>query len=639
MAKWICIVITLLGVMHLSAQDITTKRDLSKKYKKVLQKSEADAAAGNYTKGIAKVLKVLKKYPDFHEGYLRLGGYYYNTKEYQKSKQALEQALTYPDADNTNTYYSLGYLQNEMEDYDGAVKTLSLFVETASPKNRKLDKAHALLASSRVAAVLVNNPVPFNPIPLEKVNTPSHEYLPQWTIDGKQLIFTRRVRGQEDFFKADREADTLGLPHPITSLNTVQNEGASSISADGNVLIFTGCDYRGNKGCDLYYSIKSEGTWSTPVNMASINSTSWDAQPCLSADGNLLLFSSKRSGGIGNKDVWYVTKNKRGSWDNPRPLPNNINTTKDEESPYLHPDGKTLYFRSNGHPGMGSFDIFKTTYDAVQREWSDPQNIGYPINSRGNDGALSLSADGMMAYMASDRLSRDSDNPNLDIFYFEMPESSRPTPTTYLNLKIMDASNGKPLEASISIVDYDAQDTIVIRQLAEKGFITLPLPAGRGYTCFVEHDGYTFYSQYLETDTIPQALKPYELTVKLSPLASKADEAKPITLNNIFFASGSSELLHASQAEIQKLFELLTGDTAITLEIVGHTDNVGKDEDNQRLSEERAHAVIQALIQLGADANRLKHKGLGESQPIDTNDTEDGRKNNRRTECYITYQK
>lgn len=218
--------------------------------------------------------------------------------------------------------------------------------------------------------------MPFEPFNLgPSINSTDHEYLPSLTADGRTLVFTRRIMGQEDLFESTRRDTGWTKAVPLTEINTRDNEGAHCISADGNLLLFTACNRTSGLGsCDIFYSQKIDGRWRAPGGIGKpINSEFWESQPSLSADGRTLFFASDRPGGYGGSDIWVSYLDASNRWTNPVNLGNTVNTTGSDQSPFLHPDGVTLYFSSDGHPGMGGTDLYFTRWDG--KKWSTPVNL------------------------------------------------------------------------------------------------------------------------------------------------------------------------------------------------------------------------------------------------------------------------
>jgi outer membrane protein OmpA-like peptidoglycan-associated protein len=462
-------------------------------------------------------------------------------------------------------------------------------------------------------------------------------------MEGDRMIFTRRVGGQEDFYIAEVKDGEFMRVAAVEGLNTPQNEGIHTISADGRTMIFTACDRRktGIGSCDLYYAHLDSDYWTVPSNMGKVvNSISWDSQPSLTADGKTLFFGSGRQDGYGGNDIWVTTRTDTSGWTFPTLLPEEINTSGNEESPFIHPDGHTLYFRSDKHIGMGGYDIFYSRYTDSTQTWAPAKNIGYPINTEGSEGALSVSLDGKTAFFASDMAYlNDKSNANLDIYSFELYPEARPILTTFIKATVTDKETGLPLTANYTIEVLSDNMNPTTGKADPKGTFINSLPTNQSYALFIKMSGYIHHSENFNLQGIQDALNPYIIDIQLTK-ANKAEsnnqaKAEPIVLNNIFFESGKANLKSASYYELNTLAQNLVNNPSIKIQIIGHTDNVGSDVDNQILSEARAKSVADALVLRGIAQERVSYLGLGESQPIADNETEEGRKTNRRTEFIL----
>lgn len=627
------------------AQDIVTRKSMNKKWKKTYRKGLNAMRANEYDEAVKQFDKILKKEPNFVELYLRKGSIYYMTNELEKSKENFLHAISIAPEFDKEMYYSAGQVLMKKEEFDQAAYHLEAYLDRDPENARKLKKAKSLLRIAKFSHEAINNPVPFDPFMLpESINTSESEYNPMLSIDGSQLVFTRRVGGQEDFYES--EIDTSGnysIATEVSMLNTPINEGAHTLSADGNFMVFTACDRRDSKGgCDLYYSRKKNGEWIEPINMGPvINTPAWESQPSLSADGQMLYFTSNRKGGKGGKDIWVSLRaGDNNGWTKPINLDAPINTAGNEESPFIHADGLTLYFRSDYHPGMGGFDLFLSQRGINAISWSAPKNLGYPINSSGDEGALTVSLDGEHAYFASDKAyGKDDPNANLDIYSFELHDAIRPRKTTYLKVQIVDALTQQPLsDNNLILTDGATGDTIQQLSKVADTWMT-SLPAGQSYGLAVEREAYVFQSRYFDLVDPSDKLTPYDLKIEMIPLP-KTDTPevvfdKPVVLNNIFFETGSAVLLDISLVEINRLAQMLRDQPDLQIHIIGHTDNVGSDADNMKLSKDRAQSVYQALVEAGVSSQRMSFEGKGETEPIADNDTEDGRRANRRTEFLL----
>ncbi|MDF1697076.1 MAG: OmpA family protein [Saprospiraceae bacterium] len=645
--KFIRIGLSILSILLVAssiiAQGVVKRSDLDKKTLKIYKNAIAEGRGKKYDKSLKLFAKVLKKYPTFLDARLRKAGMLHNQKKYESSANEFKKAIELDPEYDPQMYFSLAIVQRDLDRYDLAAESFQQYINRASKSNRK-ERAIEYRDQALFIHKAKENPVPFNPEKMDGgISSSYSEYVPLMNIEGNQMVFTRKVNGQEDFYSAHIENGEVVNVKELTSLNTPLNEGVHTLSADGNTLIFTACERRktGIGSCDLYYSFRKGENWSIPSNMGKIiNSISWDGQPSLSSDGKRLFFSSGRQDGYGGNDIWMSTRTDTSGWTLPIVLPDEINTTGNEESPFIHPDGHTLYFRSDKHIGMGSFDIFYSRYVDSTKMWSKPTNIGYPINTEGNEGAFSVSLDGRKAFYTSDMAYlNDKSNANLDIYTFDLYEDARPMATTFIKAQIIDAITKEPLVANYSIVPLQKKLNKVSGKSDVSGSMISSLPTNFNYAFFVEKEGYLLYSESFRLEGIQYATDPYILKIELFPVpkatSSNLNIAKPIVLNNIFFESGLAELKKESDIELFRLSENLKENATVQIEIHGHTDNVGSKVANLKLSEKRAEAVAQALIQLGVSSDRISFKGFGEDKPVDTNDTEEGRKNNRRTEFVI----
>jgi len=616
-----------------------TKEDLSSKLLILFDKAKKEAQKGNLVKSNKHYEKLLKAKPDFAEGGLRMASNWYHLKEYQKAESGFKRVIeAYPDYD-PEMYYSLGMVYQDQKKYLPAAASFDEFVKRNTNNPEKKTKAASLRDNLLFRSQAMTNPVPFNPENVGNgINTNFSEYSPSLSLDGGTMIFTRNI-GQEDFYISYKDSmGNFGKAMPLISLNSVFNDGAHAISADGTYLVFTSCDRKDAFGsCDLYFSIFENGKWTIPVNMGhKVNSAAWDSQPVLSPDGRTLLFSSRRLGTLGGNDLWMTWRNEKNAWVTPVNLGPQVNSAGDDETPFLHPDGMTLYFRSNGRVGMGNFDIYVCRRNDIHGPWGEPENIGYPINSEGAEGAFVVSLEGKKAYFSSDSDYKTGKNmKQLDIYSMDLYERARPRPSTFVKGKVFDAVTGKPLEARITVKDLTTGNTVFEVPRAADGWFISGISTGINYICIAQYPGYRYYSQNFDLLATATPDKPYILDIRMDPV-EKIPENIPVVLHNIFFNTGSAELLPESVSEIDLLVSLLKENPLYRIKITGHTDNVGSDADNIALSVARAKSVADALKARGIDNARITYEGKGESAPVTTNDTEEGRRQNRRTEYSLS---
>jgi len=564
-------------IFFLSSSTLFSQQNISKKASESYKKAELAFHIADYDKALNYCRQALKKEADFVKAYLLLTEIYVK-KDDKKTASATLQQLISRNVSIVSSVYLLGAkLEQELGRYENMKLYLDFYEAHPDKKDDDRWTFELLKKSHQYALWALQNPVAFLPENLGKaINTANDEYLPCLTADGKKLIFTRRLPiensataniEQEDFYVSYwdneqwTEAVSIGAP-----INTDYNEGAGTISADGRILIFTACagvgkEYgagrQGFGSCDLFVSFREGEKWSNPQNMGQpINTTQWESMPSLSADGRSLYFirADRTKSNSGDIYVSHLQDNKR--WSTPQKLPDNINSRGKEHSVFIHPNGHTLYFSSNGHPGMGGFDIF-VTEKINDSTWCDPKNLGNPINTHHDENSILVSADGKYAYFAANR---EDGYGKMDIYRFEMPQQLRPEP--------------------------------------------IPL--------------------------LPKIIAENE---QIFP--GKIETGASLIMHNIFFDFDQSDLQPESQTELARLIEFLQKNPTVSIEIEGHTDNQGDDLHNFKLSEARAKAVMDFLIAKGISQDRLTSKGYGSTKPIQPNETEEGRAANRRTECRI----
>lgn len=642
--------IALCGFTGLWAQGDTgyvTMKTASGKLQKRYEKALSYGRGGDYERALRELEKILEAEPRFIDAFITRAAIFEEQEKLAEAVDNYERVLEIAPAYEPRVWYRLAMVEQRQRKYPEAADHLQRLLEEPDLDERLRRQAERNLAEFRIAAELMRNPVPFKPESLgDNINTNESEYLPSFTADGEYLVYTARVRGQEDFMISRKVDGVWQKGQPIEEINTPLNEGAQSISADGRLLVFTACNRRdGLGGCDLYYSVFRNESWSRPQNIGRpVNSAAWESQPSLSADGKSIYFASNRQGSKGGRDIWVSHRQTDGRWGPPQNLGNVINTPENDEAPFIHPDGRTLYFMSKGHPGMGGFDLFFARRGEEQ-QWEQPKNLGYPINTEANEGALVVSLDGRTAYFATDKLQRTGSSdilqrPTTDLYRFDLYEAARPAPVTYVKAVVTDAETGTPLRARVEFVDLENTETHTSDQTAEDGSFLVVLPLGKDFALNVSKEGYLFHSENFALADKTSIDDPFLLEITLStipdPLASEVGKkAKPVVLRNVFFETGSAELKPASRVELNRLKTLLEENPQLRIQINGHTDNVGSEADNQQLSEDRARAVYQYLINQGIDEQRLRYKGFGESRPIASNETDEGRRQNRRTEFEI----
>lgn len=539
-------------------------------------------------------------------------------------------------------WLQLGKLELTDGHFDEAISCLETFMRLNKKEDEDRVDAERCLTRARFRKEALSHPVAFDPQNLGAgVNSAEDEYLPSLTADGGTLVFTRRfprkstttasTQMEEDLYTSSWKEGTWGkatrMPEPV---NSTDNEGAQCISQDGRIMFFTACNRADGGGrCDLYMCVNRGGSWSKPRNLGpTVNSGAWESNPTFSIDGKTLYFVSNRKGGHGGMDIWKTTF-ENGKWTEPVNMGPEINSESDEMTPFIHFDDRTLYFASNRAEGMGGLDLFKTTRQK-DGSWSKPENLGYPINTDGDESGLIVSADGRTAIYASDRRGGYGKQ---DLYSFELPEAQRAGVAVCMTGRVSDATSGNAVGADIKVIDLKSGETVANTSSDQKdGRYTVSLPAGRSYAVHVSAKGYLFHSQNEQWEHGASGKwEPRQVDIGLHPIRS----GERIALRNVFFETGRWELLPQSQVELDKVVELMKQNPELKIELGGHTDNVGQAEANLRLSEQRARSVYDYLKGKGIAADRLTFKGYGETQPVADNDTEAGRAANRRTEMKV----
>lgn len=620
-------------------------RNMPSKVQKAYEEARMQMAMNKLESAESKVLKLIKNRPAFTEAYWLMAEIYQQRRDDDNRILWLSKACKEGAPHYTHSVFKLAWAELESGRYKEALENF-LILEKKTPTSGELAAyIHNGIAQCRFAINAMEHPVPFKPTYLgDQLNTDYDDYWPSLTADENSMVTTVKVGRKpgfpdedfvhEDFFisqKVDGEWSlhkNMGRP-----LNTSGNEGAQSLSSDGTLMFFSACSNFDSYGsCDIYYARKRNGQWSEPINCGEPVSTRfWDSHPSLSADGKHLYFVSERSLGVGGRDIWMadISEAKDGSllFQHIRNLGNEINTSGNEISPFIHPDDMTLYFSSDGHLGMGRQDIFLSRR-GVDGNWKKPANLGYPINTNQDEIGFVVGASGRYGYFSTEGLidgKRDKDIFSLDLF-----KAIQPTLTTYLKGHIFDSKTGKAIAGSYEVTDVDADKVLMKSSADAKGNFVLCLPYGKRYSVTAQHEGYLFYSDHfdLKKDSV---LTAYQKEIALEPVVV----GSKIVLNNVFFAFGSDSLYGASYPELDKLVDFLKKNKTLLVEVSGHTDNVGSDEANNLLSQQRADAVCRYLISHEIPANQLLAKGYGEQMPVVSNDTEEGRAKNRRTELKI----
>lgn len=456
------------------------------------------------------------------------------------------------------------------------------------------------------------------------------QYFPALTIDENTIIYTKRdtnlPASDEDMVISTR-IDGEWIPSQSISkeINTPFNEGACSISADGSTLIFAACEGRMTFGsCDLFITFRQGNKWSTPENLGSrVNSQYWDSQPSLSADGRTLFFSSNRPGGEGKRDIWLTSFDGR-VWREPVNLGNPVNTAFDETTPFIHANSTTLFFSSQGHVGLGGYDLLAT--ERREGHWTKPRNLGFPINTHHDELSLFVNPAGSTGYYAKE-LSKAVTIVESILVKFQIPyDTLVKSKSSYITGRVLDADSGEPIGADFKMTNLnDSSDIYFVRSDSLTGSYFLALTQGRDYGVFVSKKGYLFEDLKFQAKE-NTVLHPDTINLFLKPLRP----GESIVLENIYFEFDEYRLDRKSLSELNALVHFLKSNDNFTFEIQGHTDNIGDQNYNMQLAQSRAKTVYNYLLNNGIPKERMRYKGYGDGEPLASNASESGREKNRR---------
>ena len=539
-------------------------------------------------------------------------------------------------------YYFLGEIAFNRKDYLSADLYLRRSIDLGISDPYYSD-AMSIYEKAKVLADIIANPVPFNPIIVSGISTISDEYLPIISPDQELSFFTRRSDKSslnsitntivEEFVSSKKIKGKFEIGHALSSpFNLESNEGGASITIDNRVLYYTKCirNKKGYNNCDIYYVNREGNAWSVVQNFSDkiSKSDSWESQPTVSSDGKTIVFASDRSGGYGKIDLYEINW-KDGKWTDPKNLGSAINSNENEKSPYLHTDGKTLFFASTNFPSLGGFDVFYSRMDSLGN-WKEPQNIGYPVNTVADEISLFVSTDGNTAYFASNQLDGIG---GWDIYSFLLHDDAKPERVLFLKGDLM-GENGMVLEdVELEIKNINTNEVTIVKVNAGTYVSSLTLAEDDDVLITIKKKGYAFNSAYISSNDTSFS-SPANLDFELHSL----EKGRSFDLSDIYFESNSFQISSIAKNVIFEFTSYLKLNNNMKIEINGFTDNIGESIVNQILSENRAKVVYELLIANGLDKERLSYNGYGEQFPRVNNTSISNRAQNRRTEFRIIRQ-
>jgi outer membrane protein OmpA-like peptidoglycan-associated protein len=624
----------------------------------------------DYKNAMASYLEAYEINPDDAALNFKIGLTYLYSETKSKAASYIDKAYRLNPAVNPDIDYHLGVAFQNTNEFKKAIEHFERF--------KKKKKALSSIADEKIAECQIADALSQNELNViienlgPAVNTPYNDYSPIISADGNTLIFTsnrtddpskaKANANYEDIFVTTRSGNTWTPPKLISpNINIRYNDAAASLSPDGNTLFLY---YEEGEG-DIYTSTRSGSDWSKPEPLNKNINTSmfWETSASLSPDGKKIYFASNRPGGIGELDLYVSELDAKGNWGKASNLGPLINTPENEDSPYIHHDGVTLYFSSDGHPTLGNSDIFFSEFR--NNKWTPPENMGYPLNSWEYDGFFTLSPDKKKGYFSTVKEGGLGDADIYSITFLEPKYKPKPLPkpvvakveekpkpehvaeefvdpmvqehktkrvVTVLKGKVIDETDASPLGAVVTLVNNETHKVITrLNVNSESGEFELIIPHGGNYGVATEKPGYLFNSINFN---LPQFADYQEIDTHI--IMVRAEIGSKVVMKNIFFDIGKSDLKRESIVEVENIGKLLIANPSLKVQINGHTDNSGNAATNKTLSLARASAVVNYLSSHGVEAGRLSAKGYGSERPIVSNDDEiGGREINRRTEIEI----
>ncbi len=633
---------------------------------------------GNEKEGYRLLNEAMKTDPEFPDAYYQLAQInmkkaqdaMYDINEIRNADQYSHKAEKYflktikycSSLDDYRSYYYLGIFYYQIKNLKKTLDYLRFYLAHQSSDEKLKKNAQTIIDKIGEAAKLIENPVPFNPQKLAGVNTDADEFLPLISPDGELALFTRRYpkfiketqtkRFIDEFTYSKRQNPLtesyelfdkgIAMPSPFNEMGL--DQGAASITIDNKQLYMTICEFvkgkNGNpyKNCDIYVSFFEDGKWTPLKNLGSnINGqNTWESQPSISADGKTLYFASVRPENIGFSsdnptiDIYSSTLKDDNTWTKAKNLGNEINTKNNEKSPFIHTDSQTLYFSSDGRNGLGGYDIYFSQLQP-NGHWSNPKNIGYPINTEGDDLGFIVSTNGEKAYFSSNRIDEST---GWDIYSFELYQDARPHKVLFAKGKLLDEKGNVLTDANVEIKSVNTNKKIsgMVDKKTGDYAVAIATEKEDEYLLTVKKKDYAFTSTFIDPKKINHIEAPIKINMEMKPI--KIGET--VEIKDIHFATNSANFDKASLFILDNFVDFLKENPKIKIGIQGHTDNVGDPKFNMELSQKRAQAVRDYLFLMGIKSSTVVFtKGFGETKPIASNYTNEGRAQNRRTEFVI----
>jgi outer membrane protein OmpA-like peptidoglycan-associated protein/tetratricopeptide (TPR) repeat protein len=555
---------------------------------------------------------------------------------------------------NSFNYYMsnfyLGQFYYHVREFEKSDFFLGKFIQHNNENTRFYHDAKNMLKNVKLYLELINNPVPFNPEPLMHVCSSNDEYLPLISPDEEILFYSYRYKKNpntafeeyvEELVVSNRIWEdsaqmtfTKGIPMPAP-FNDGRNQGGATITIDNNHLYITICEferaeYTSYKNCDIFSSDFVNGKWTILKRLGKEinNINTFEGMPSITADGKVLFFASAREGGYGGLDIYKSVKDKDGNWGKAENLGPVINTAGDDKTPFIHSDSQTLYFSSNGRFGLGGFDVFYSRYYG-NGQWSEPKNMGYPINTLNDEVGMMVSTNGKQIFFSSRAFNKDG---NWDIYTASLYEEARPKKVLFVKGKLTDDNGREVTNALVGLTNLESREFTegLVDEHSGKYAVAVPVKKDEDYLLTVKKDDYFFNSKLINPND-----KEFDPPTTVDLKISKVEKNKPIRLENVNFEIDSYQLDDAGKANINLLVEFMKANPEIKITLHGHTDNMGSTIYNEELSQRRVKSVRDYMVSQGITSARISFRGFGEKRPIADNSTKNGRALNRRVEFII----
>lgn len=638
-------ILSLLAVLWLyscvslqSQNEALSLNDVSKRTLKKYEEVKDLYRQRDYSRTLEALNELIEQEPGFLDAHLLKAAYYTDdfVADRRKVKESLEKVIRLDSLYDKKALFSLARMHYEDGMYNASLQCLSSLKAQErffQRYEKEIDELSARAAFSRDRLSEADSSLWDIQAFHRPFNTLGQEAFPTMNASWTELFFGRIASNNEDIYQSKKVDAGWSTAVPVSTLNTPFNESTQTLSSDGKTLLFASCGKKDGYGsCDIYGARRSRGKWSEPQNLGPmINTSHWESQPCLAEDGLVLVFSSDRPGGYGGKDLYFSRWTDSG-WTRPKNMGPVVNTPGDEGAPFLHFSGQALYFMSTGHLGMGKQDLYVAKGDL--ESWDTVLHLPPPINSHMEQTSMIVNMSGTEAIYASEINEKAPGYPymNLDLLRCTLPPLYQAPPASYVSGLV--TFQGEPLEKTyVEIYTLDGSYKKKLMTTSDGEFL-LSVPFGHRYGIVAEKEGFLLYSNTFNLlDEQWQDSTKY-LTIAMQSMEEESKK-EPVVLNNIFFDSGESKLKSSSFEELDRLYQFLKEQDQVRIEIQGHTDNIGSVSDNLQLSQERAEAVKNYLVDKGVSRDRIKARGYGEKMPLAENDTEAGRQQNRRTSFLV----